>query len=122
MIIPIRSPSTNRANTPNAVTIGQKASPLRTMVTEIEKSAAGISGSRKEDARTKTTTTRFAAPAAKPNTPTLVVVGGDSTQEAWEGATAINGVFVGQAKMRSFAEHRYRKSEKIVIENINTSN
>jgi hypothetical protein len=86
----------------------------------IEQSAAGRAGSRKENAR-KITKERLAAPAAKPNTPTLVVVGGDATEEAWEGATKANDTNEGERRVRTFAEHRHRKSERVIVENISTT-
>jgi hypothetical protein len=65
----------------------------------------------------KSTKERFAAPAAKPNTPTLVVVGGDSAEEGWEGATARHPG-AEEGRPRGVAEHRYRKSERVVFESI----
>ena len=119
LIIPMRSPSSKRANSPNALTIGQIASPLGAVASGMEHSVAPRVGSRKEEIR-KITKERFAAPAAKPNTPTLVVVGGDSTEETWGGATA-NGPDGEESRARGFAEHRHRKSERVILESISTS-
>ena len=120
LIIPIRSPGSKRANSPNALTIGQSASPLSAMAAGIDHSVGGRSGNRREDAR-RAIKERLAAPAAKPSTPTLVVVGDDSTQETWGGTTTANDRDSAEGKSRTFAEHRHRKSERVIVESIGTS-
>ena len=119
LIIPMRSPSSKRDNSPNALTIGQVASPLGAVAAGIEHSAAARVANRTEEIR-KITKERLAAPAAKPNTPTLVVVGDDSTEDNWGGATA-NGPGGEQSRARGFTEHRHRKSERVILESISTS-
>lgn len=120
LIIPMRSPSSNRANSPNALTIGQVASPLGNVAAGIEKSAVGRPGNRRADAK-KTTKERLAAPVVKPSTPTLVIVGGDSTEEVWGGVTALNETHTGEARLRTLAERRHRKSERVIVESISIS-
>lgn len=117
LIIPIRSPGSKRANSPNALTIGQSASPLSAMAAGIDHSVGGRSGNRREDAR-RAIKERLAAPAAKPSTPTLVVVGDDSTQETWGGTTTANDRGSAEGESRTFAEHRHRKSERVIVESI----
>jgi hypothetical protein len=120
LIIPIRSPGSKRANSPNALTIGQSTSPLGVMAAGIDHSVGERSGKRKEDTR-KVIKERLAAPTAKPNTPTLVVVSGDPTQEIWGGVASVNGRDAGEGMSRTFAEHRHRKSERVIVESISTS-
>lgn len=120
LIIPMRNPGSNRAYSPSALTIGQSASPLGVVAAGIDHSDGRRSGNRKEEAR-KAIKERLATPAAKQNTPTLVVVGGDTTQDAWGGATTANGRDAGEGKLRMFAEHRHTKSERAIVESISTS-
>ena len=124
LLIPIRSPSSNRANSPSALNIGQVSSPLGVVAAGIEQSVTGRSGSQKKDAK-RSAGERLAAPAAKSSTPTLVVVGGDTT-EIWGGATVPNipeldGTSGEVVKVRVVAEHRHRKSERVIVENISTT-
>jgi hypothetical protein len=124
LLIPIRSPSSNRANSPSALNIGQVSSPLGVVAAGIEQSVTGRSGSQKKDAK-RSAGERLAAPAAKSSTPTLVVVGGDTT-ESWGGATVPNipeldGTSGEVVKVRAVAEHRHRKSERVIVENISTT-
>jgi hypothetical protein len=125
LLIPIRSPSSKRVNSPSVLNIGQVASPLGVVAAGIEQSVTGRSGSQKKDAK-RTAGERLAAPAAKSSTPTLVVVGGDTTESSWGGAIVPNipeldGTSGGEVKVRAVAEHRHRKSERVIVENISTT-
>jgi hypothetical protein len=107
LIIPIRTPGTKRANSPSALTIGQAVSPLGIVAAGIEQPTAGKPGSQRDDVR-RIAKERLAAPAAKLNTPTLVVVDSGSTEKAWGGGV----------KARRFVEHRHRNSERVIVESI----
>lgn len=107
LIIPIRTPGTKRVNSPSALNIGQAISPLGIVAAGIEQPATRKLGSQRDDG-SRIAKERLAAPAAKLNTPTLIVVEAGSTESAWGGG----------ATARRFVEHRYRNSERVIVESV----
>jgi hypothetical protein len=134
LIIPIKGSGSRRinSNSPSPLNISRVASPLGVVAAGIESPVTGRAGSplvAKRETK-KIPMERLVAAAAKPNTPTLVVVG-DATERAWGGATTTSNhafagtdsgeIKVGLAIGSPMAEHQHRKSERIVVERVSVA-